>query len=148
MFSMRVTSKLKARCIPLKVSRKVLSRRVLKKTEAELLKETKALLDILKIQGLLSYRRIHVMPIQVGPRKFRPNRDMIGMEDIQVYLLHGRTLYWELKSETGRIRPEQILRAKELETLGHYHKFIRSIVDATNHLKQSGLSVFTLPVIK
>lgn len=148
MRQLRATSSIKAHSHSIKKRLKVLSRELPKKTEAELLKEAKAFLGILKTQGLLTFRRIHVMPVQIGFKKFRPNTDMSGMEDLQVYLLNGRTLFLELKSVMGRQSLEQANRERELKKLGHFYSIIRSIEQLILVLKQNGLNTLRVPMIK
>ncbi|NDD53890.1 hypothetical protein EBZ39_08415 [bacterium] len=114
-----------------------------KTTESDLLKQIKATLEVLKAQGLISYRRIHVMPVFRKGRMSK-NPDQCGMEDIQVYLMGGRTLYWELKSPTGKQSEHQKQRQEELTNLGHDYKVIRSLEQALSELGAKGLSVLTL----
>ncbi|NBW16395.1 MAG: hypothetical protein EBR82_51285 [Caulobacteraceae bacterium] len=66
------------------------------------------------------------------------------MEDLQIYLMGGRTLYWELKSPTGKQSDEQKKRQDELTNLGHDYKVIRSLEQALSELGAKGLSVLTL----
>ena len=72
------------------------------------------------------------------------NPDQCGVEDIQVYLMGGRTLYWELKSPTGKQSEHQKQRQEELTNLGHDYKVIRSLEQALSELGAKGLSVLTL----
>lgn len=114
-----------------------------KKRESDLLKEIKSMLEILKKQGLISYRRIHVMPVMRGGR-MAANPDQAGMEDLQVYLLYGRTLYWELKSATGTQSELQKKRQAELSALGHCYRVIRSLDQAISELAANGLNIINM----
>jgi hypothetical protein len=107
-------------------------------------KNAKSILDIFKGQGLLSYRRIHVMPIL---RRGIPmvNPDQAGMEDLQIYLLHGKTLYRELKSLKGRQTPAQKRRQRELESIGHDYAIWRSVDDIVKDLRKQGLQLWCFP---
>ena len=109
--------------------------------EASLLKEIKETLQVLKGQGLLGFRRIHVMPV-IRNGRVTSNPDQMGMEDLQIYLLGGRTLYWELKSPTGKQSENQKSRETELISLGHSYKVIRSLEQAISELSAKGLSLF------
>lgn len=60
------------------------------------------------------------------------------MEDIQIYLMGGRTLYWELKRKDGRQSPAQKSRESELVMLGHNYKVIRSLDQAISELASLG----------
>lgn len=113
------------------------------KRESDLLKEIKQVLDILKRQGLIAYRRIHVMPVMRGGR-MASNNDQAGMEDLQVYLMNGRTLYWELKSQAGKQSDRQKARQAELTSLGHDYKVIRTLNQALSELGSKGLSVMKI----
>lgn len=113
--------------------------------EGQLLKNAKAILDIFKHQGLLSYRRIHVMPIKVNRYRSRRNEDMEGMEDLQIYLLHGRTLFRELKAPKGRSSEGQKKRRAELESIGHDYAIWQSVDDIVNDLRKQGLQLWCFP---
>lgn len=112
--------------------------------EADLLGAVKNLLDVFKNQGLLTYRRIHTQGVQVGGR-FRKNVEMAGMEDLQIYLMHGKTLYRELKTSKGTQSPAQTERQLELTSLGHDYAVWKSIKEAVEDLRRRGLSVWAFP---
>ena len=126
---------------------KVLSRKLL---EADLLKDTKRILNAFKEQGLLTYRRIHVMPVLRGGY-YTKNRDMCGMEDIQVYIMGGKLWCLELKrpsgpkSATGKQSSEQKDRETELISLGFDYSVIRSIEELVQGLRQRGLTMWSFP---
>lgn len=123
--------------------RKVLSRGVFNAHERDVLSQIKKMLDLFKAQGLLSYRRIHVMPIKINRFQSRPNRDMAGMEDLQLYLFGGKVLFWELKSDKGSQSKEQKVREAELLALGCEYKIIRSLEQAISELRAKGLSLWS-----
>lgn len=81
------------------------------------------------------------MPIQCGGWRTRPNNDMAGMEDLQIYIFGGKTLYWELKSDKGKQSPRQKEREQELLALGHKYFLIRNIEQALGSLRAEGLSL-------
>lgn len=108
--------------------------------EKDLLKEVKKLLDIFKSKGVLSYRRIHVMPVMRGG-KMSMNKDMAGIEDIQLYLPGGVTLMWELKKKGGKQSPAQLLRESELLKLGHRYYVIQSLSQSIEILSFYGVQL-------
>lgn len=120
---------------------KVLSRKLL---EADLLKDTKRILNAFKEQGLLTYRRIHVMPVLRGGY-YTKNKDMCGIEDLQVYIMGGKLWCLELKSETGKQSSEQNDREAELIALGFDYSVIRSIEELVQGLRQRGLTMWSFP---
>lgn len=145
MLNMQKRSLKKLRRGPDKRGNEVLPRSVPKRggiSEADLLREIKRILDVFKNQGFLAYRRIHVMPVMVNRFATRPNNEMSGMEDLQVALLGGKTLYWELKSPTGKQSESQIKREAELKALGHNYTVIRSTEQALSELRAQGLSLW------
>lgn len=109
-------------------------------SEAQLLLQIKKVLTILKHRGELTFRRIHVMPIQVGQFRTRPNKDMRGLEDLQVYLPNGKTLYWELKTKTKQTDVQK-QREAELKRFGHDYCIIRSLDEAIEELSSYGVNV-------
>ena len=115
-----------------------------KTPEGQLLSNVKKILDVFRAQGLLTYRRIHVMPIIRGGA-YTKNSDMQGMEDIQVNLLHGKSIHLELKSATASQTPEQKFRQKELTDLGHDYWVCRTVEDFIKGLRQRGLTVWCYP---
>lgn len=125
---------------------KVLPRRVFKgSSEKELLSNVKKILTLLANQGLLAFRRIHVMPIQVMGVRCRPNIDQNGMEDLQIYLMGGKTVYLELKSATGKQSPHQLARQRELSALGHDYLVCNSLDAFIVALRERGLSLWAFP---
>ena len=114
-----------------------------KGSEANLLRQVKAILEILKQQGLIAYRRIHVMPVFRGG-KMSANPEQAGMEDLQVYLMNGRVLFWELKSLTGKQSEHQKKRQEELTSLGHKYTVIRSLDQAISELSAQGLNLIAM----
>lgn len=116
-----------------------------KETEATLLSNVKKILDILKMQGLLAYKRIHCMPIMRGNGRFSPNVDQAGMADLQIYLLGGITLHLELKSHSGRQSDKQKEVEMELRALGHKYYLCNSVEEFVSILRAYGLMVRCFP---
>ncbi len=119
-------------------------RAVPKYKERELLVSVKKILNIFKNQGLISYRRISVMPI-IREGRYLPNKEMVGMEDIQAYLMGGKLWCIELKTTTGKQSEHQKAREKELKELGFDYSVIRSVDELLSNLRQRGLSCFAFP---
>ena len=141
MFSMPKRNTRKTSGRPNDKRSKVLSRKLL---EADLLKDTKRILNAFKEQGLLTYRRIHVMPVLRGGY-YTKNKDMCGIEDIQVYIMGGKLWCLELKSATGKQSSEQKDRETELISLGFDYSVIRSIEELVQGLRQRGLTMWSFP---
>ena len=112
--------------------------------ESDLLKDFRYALDILSNRGELSYRRLHVMPVLRGG-KYSRNRDQAGMEDVQIYLKGGVTLFCELKAAGGRQSESQKQRQKELEALGHHYRVYRSIEELFKVLESYGVTLWAKP---
>lgn len=81
--------------------------------ESALLSQCKSILNQLKSFNLLTFRRIHVVPIPTGrwiagkPNRYRKNMDMVGMPDM-IVAAKGKIIYLELKNpKSGRLSPEQ-----------------------------------------
>lgn len=110
--------------------------------EADLLVNVKKILDLFKLQGLLSYRRMHVMPVMRGTGRFSVNKDMAGTEDLQIYLYGGKTIYMELKTKKGKQSEAQLAREEELLTLLHDYVVIRSVDELIKCLNERGLSIW------
>jgi hypothetical protein len=110
--------------------------------EADLLVNVKKILDLFKLQGLLSYRRMHVMPVMRGAGRFSVNKDMAGIEDLQIYLYGGKTIYMELKTKKGKQSDAQLQREEELLTLLHDYVVIRSVDELIKCLNERGLSIW------
>lgn len=121
-----------------------LSLRVLKKgsLEKDLLSEVKKVLNNLQDMGFLAFRRIHTMPVFRAGMVMTPNKDMRGLEDVQIYLIGGRTLYLELKSAQGKQSVYQKQREQELKNLGHQYYVIRDIDSFFGVLAKNGLPVY------
>lgn len=114
-------------------------------SEAEILQNVKKILDLFKMQGLLTYRRIHVMPVMRGGVA-TCNKEMVGMEDVQIYLMNGKTIFLELKTEKGKLSDYQIKRKEELLALGHDYFECHSVDSFIAGLRQRGLSIWSMPV--
>lgn len=112
--------------------------------EADLLRNVKKILDIFKAQEKLSYRRIHVQPV-LRSGQFSKNSEMAGLEDLQVYLHGGKTLFLELKSMKGKQSPAQRVRQDELLWLGHSYYVVRCVEDLAECLRLHGLSILVKP---
>jgi hypothetical protein len=113
--------------------------------ECDLLRGCKKTLEIYKALNLLSFRRIHSMPVIRGNGGFSKNIDMAGMEDLQIYLPAGVTLHVELKTNTGKQSDRQIERENELKTLGHHYFVVRSLDQLVILLETFGV---TMPFVK
>lgn len=117
-------------------------------TEAPILAACKSYLRLQQNRGLLSFRRIHVMPVMRGNHR-RPilakNTDMEGMEDLQIYLPNGVIVFAECKRPDGRLSPEQRTRQAELARLGHHYVIIRSLQDLIDRLSAFGVVDWAFP---
>lgn len=99
-------------------------------SEAEVLKGCIRLLDFLRSQQKLTYRRINVGGIarSVGKgRIIHTKNSMRGMSDLLVFLTHHglpKTVHIEVKSTIGKLSPEQIAWQEELAEVGHYDFYV------------------------
>ena len=109
--------------------------------EADLLVDTRWLLDLLTRIGLLTYTRIHVMPIIRGRGRFSKNEDMKGFSDIEVVVPGGRVGYLELKSERGKLSEDQIRFIESRERMGCICRVPRHLDDVIQFLRDMGVSV-------
>jgi hypothetical protein len=115
-----------------------------KDLEKDLLINTKKILNVFKNQGLISYTRMHVMPIMRGGR-MTVNKDMQGVEDLQVYMFGGKLWCIELKSLKGKQSEHQKAREIELKALGFDYSIIRTVDELLSNLRQRGLSCWAFP---
>src|SRR6516164_5993050 len=58
----------------------------------------------------------------------KPTRCLPGYPDFTVFLPHGRTIFIELKTETGRMSDAQMVVAYELGKLGFLYVIVNSSV--------------------
>lgn len=61
-----------------------------------------------------------------------------GHPDVVCYLGGGRTLFLEIKSETGTVTPDQVEYHKRLASLGHQVEVVRDIKHVVNLLADLG----------
>lgn len=116
-------------------------------TEAQVLESLKSILHPLQSAGVLSFRRIYSggIPYKRGTGYgIRPNTGMVGFADLLIFLLGGKVLHVELKSSTGRLRPEQKAWQLELEGLGHTYAVVRSPAELRDLLVAHGVSHWSL----
>lgn len=117
--------------------------------EAAVLSACRQLLNLLKAQGKLTYKRIHVAPIirggGRGALRFQRNVDMAGMADLLIFFFSKTlqcavTVHGECKSDSGRQEPAQKAWQEELASIGHheYHLF-RGVNDLRLVLAKHGI---------
>ena len=119
--------------------------------EAPVLLSCKKLLTLLKNQGKLTFRRIHVNAIprgsgRLGYKLLSKNTDMAGMPDFEVYLPGGRILHVECKSSIGRQSEEQVEWEKELNRYNHPYLIVRELDQLVDALSALGISNWAFPV--
>jgi hypothetical protein len=114
------------------------------KNEAELLQQTRWLLDLLEKYGYLAYTRIHVMPIIRGWARGKPilspNNDMRGFPDIEI-VARGKVAYLELKSVRGSLSKEQIEFSISRTKHGAIVKRCMSLEDVIDAVELLGIDV-------
>lgn len=113
--------------------------------EAEVLSGCKKLLTLLKNQGKLTWRRIHVGGMTIRGRQFK-NPDMAGLADLLIFLPRGVTLHCELKATKGHMRFEQTEWMRELSAYGHHYFLIRSVDELISILNSFGVQHWSFPV--
>jgi hypothetical protein len=62
-----------------------------------------------------------------------------GMPDMMVLLPRGETIFFEVKSEKGRVSDVQLKIHIELQALGHRVAVVRSVADTTLALQAWGI---------
>lgn len=62
-----------------------------------------------------------------------------GWPDLQVCLRYGTALYFEVKSEGGRVTPDQEAIGAALEELGNHWAVVRSVEDVRDCLDEWGV---------
>lgn len=90
-------------------------------------------LDLCKIQGVLTYRRLQVGPVPrwINKEMRFSKSKMTGMSDLVIMILGGkRTIWAEVKNAKGKLSPSQTEFKEELESLSHEYVIWRSIQDA------------------
>ena len=65
---------------------------------------------------------------------------LAGVFDLTLALPDGRCAFWEVKTRTGYLSPEQILFANRLASNGHLWAIVRSIDDARIELARLGIA--------
>lgn len=119
--------------------------------ESVVLAQCKALLNALKIQGKLTYRRIHSVAIPRGDftkgfGRFSKNKDMEGISDLVIFLPAGTTLWVELKrsdEKKGKQDDAQIRFQKEIEAHGHHYRIARNVGQLETILQAFGVETRT-----
>lgn len=106
--------------------------------EGAVLKEHKALLDILKARGALDYFRVNVGGVMRGGRKC-PNKDMAGFSDIIILTPTPCTIFLELKAAKTKQSDDQIEFQRRIEAAGHKYYVSRSKEDLCNILNSNGI---------
>lgn len=115
--------------------------------EADLLSQVKWLLTLLERRGMVSWTRVHVMPIMRGNFArgrgwLSKNVDMAGFADIEVVAAPNGTVgYMELKSARGILSEEQERFRDSRTRVGAKHAAIRSLDEAVAFLKSMGVPV-------
>jgi len=111
-------------------------------SEKVLLSAIKKYLLILKRYGLLTFTRIHVMPVMRGDKsriKFSANNDMVGFSDLEV-LSHGKIAYIEVKTGRGTLSNNQKDFLIDRAHQGAQCAVVRSLNDVM-HFLDGGLKV-------
>lgn len=60
----------------------------------------------------------------------------VGFPDLLVILPNGRVVFMEVKTATGRVRPEQKQMHEFLENMHQHHCIVRSVEDAVKIIKR------------
>jgi hypothetical protein len=112
--------------------------------ESVVLAQCKALLNALRAQGKLTYRRIHSVAIPRGDfskgfGRFSKNKDMEGISDLVIFLPAGTTLWVELKSSVGKLSEPQKRFQDELMCRGHHYFIARSVQSLETALQTFGV---------
>jgi hypothetical protein len=110
----------------------------MKKSESQVIKDCRKILDLLRCHRILEYRKIHV-PYGIKPTDMQKSQDMQGMPDMQIYLSGGKTLNIEFKSSTGKQRECQKVWEKDLKDLGHHYHVVTSDDELTQVLLLHGV---------
>ena len=118
--------------------------------EAELLTACKRVLRLFASHGVLTWRRIHVMPIAVGAglKRFRKNHDMAGMPDLLVWIKGGPCVSIELKQRKGKQRDEQMAFQSELTRVGHPYWIVRSLDEFIDVLKRYNVALRQIGIFR
>ena len=107
--------------------------------ESFLLTQVKEYLSILQRCGCLCFRRIHSTGIPRRDGSFSRNTDMMGMEDLQIWLPGGKFLAIELKSDSGRLSLAQDQRKTDLERFGHPYLVAKHLDAVSAKLNELGI---------
>ena len=109
-------------------------------TEAQIVRQCKQYLDLLRCAGKLEYRIVHIPNPRFSSWKEKDHaRTMAGHADCEVYLPGGRVLHIEFKTETGKQRPAQKQWQKDLEAIGHKYHIVRGEVALVTILRHAGI---------
>ena len=116
--------------------------------EGVVLAQCKALLNALRAQGKLTYRRIHSVAIPRGDfskgfGRFSKNKDMEGISDLVIFLPAGTTLWVELKSSIGKLSEPQKRFQDELMGKGHHYFVARCSTQLESILNTFGVETRT-----
>ncbi len=106
-------------------------------TEAALKKTVAEYLSLLQKQGMIYYDRLqsgHLMP-SCGGKKRMINLCRNGTSDFLV-LNGSKIIFLELKSGTGRQRPEQKLFQQQVESKGALYFIVRDLEDVKKAIEQ------------
>ncbi len=112
----------------------------LKILEKDVLKDCRQLLDHCQARDQLFYTRISSGAV-LRAGAFSKNRDMVGIEDLQVYLHDGQTLHIEVKSSEGTLSAEQRVRRRKLWHFDHLYEVIRSADVLGRLLEKYGVKI-------
>jgi len=119
-------------------------------SEAAVLAGCKHLLELLRNEGLLVWKRISTTGIPVGDQTRRAifvKNPAQGMADIMVFLKSDppKTLHIELKSKTGRLSEAQEKWRDELKAMGHdTYYLVRSVQELEKVLIDNGVVHWSL----
>ncbi len=116
-----------------------------KYTEADLLRDAKQYLDLLKSVKKLTYRRLQTTGIPKGNSGFfRPN-SAAGMADLIIFSFTPPynaplTLHIELKAPKSRLTPNQVAFQAEMAEYGHFYYICHSLDDLMAVLLTHGIA--------
>ncbi len=70
---------------------------------------------------------------------------LAGIPDLVLVLPNGRSAFWEVKTDRGRLSFEQTVMSVRLGVLGHSYAVVRGIDDARKELE--GLGIDTMEAV-
>lgn len=109
-------------------------------SEADIVRECRAYLDLCRYAKSLEYRIIHI-PIP-GKGTWKQNAhsvSMAGHADCEVYLPGGGVLHIEFKNAIGKMSPQQMQWRDDLKGIGHKYFVIRSFTELKAVLHANGV---------